>query len=496
MGKDREGKFHPAKGKPTGSGKENSVELHFKEDGALDQYLETAEKYTDGQEEMPANVRVRHPNRNVDKHVEYAEDGKPNKRFRKSSSAKTSNTSSGSNTLNGSESVPTEGLELSGILTKPLFEELANHKADIYITAYLQTHAAGVEVNEKQDITAFKNVLQQISSQLKQNGVNENTITSMLTPGYDLIKDDTFWNNQQAGLALFISDNLFRYVKLPLAPSEGLLMGPSFFLNPLIPLMTTREYFYLLVISKKQSKLFKVDAFGIQYIDIPEIPNGIDDVVHFEEKDDQQLWRTGSSGGGGGANYHGIGAGKPDEKENIALYLEEVDETIWKEILHDENVPLLLAGVDYLLPIYKSVTDYNHVCEQTLIGSYEHEDVRTLHQKALELMTPYFQGRHQKALTNYANQSATDLTSSIPADVIPAAHYGRVAHLFIQKDEHIWGTFDEMANTLTIHETQEKNDECLLNKSVIKTILTGGEVHILDKEKMPADSKIAALLRY
>jgi hypothetical protein len=273
-------------------------------------------------------------------------------------------------------------------------------------------------------------------------------------------------------------------------------MGPSFFLNPLIPLMTTREYFYLLVISKKQSKLFKVDAFGIQYIDIPEIPNGIDDVVHFEEKDDQQLWRTGSSGGGGGANYHGIGAGKPDEKENIALYLEEVDETIWKEILHDENVPLLLAGVDYLLPIYKSVTDYNHVCEQTLIGSYEHEDVRTLHQKALELMTPYFQGRHQKPLTNYANQSATDLTSSIPADVIPAAHYGRVAHLFIQKDEHIWGTFDEMANTLTIHETQEKNDECLLNKSVIKTILTGGEVHILDKEKMPADSKIAALLRY
>ena len=56
MGKDREGKFHPAKGRPSGQGKDNNIELHLKDDGALDLYLETAEKYTDGQEEMPASA--------------------------------------------------------------------------------------------------------------------------------------------------------------------------------------------------------------------------------------------------------------------------------------------------------------------------------------------------------------------------------------------------------------------------------------------------------
>jgi preprotein translocase subunit SecD len=68
--------------------------------------------------------------------------------------------------------------------------------------------------------------------------------------------------------------------------------------------------------------------------------------------------------------------------------------------------------------------------------------------------------------------------------------------LFVQKGEHIWGTFDEMANKLVIHETQQNGDECLLNTAVIKTILTGGDVHILEKEKMPAASQIAAVLRY
>jgi hypothetical protein len=66
----------------------------------------------------------------------------------------------------------------------------------------------------------------------------------------------------------------------------------------------------------------------------------------------------------------------------------------------------------------------------------------------------------------------------------------------VVKDEHIWGTFDEMNNDLSIHGTQEPGDECLIDKSVIKTLLTGGEVYILPADKMPAASKIAAIMRY
>jgi hypothetical protein len=111
-------------------------------------------------------------------------------------------------------------------------------------------------------------------------------------------------------------------------------------------------------------------------------------------------------------------------------------------------------------------------------------------------MQPYFDQRQTKALEIYGNKSATELTSSIVSDVIPATYYGRVSHLFVSKGEHVWGTFDEMANELKIHESVEEGSEDLIDNAVVKTLATGGEVFLLEKSQMPAESPIAALLRY
>ena len=197
------------------------------------------------------------------------------------------------------------------------------------------------------------------------------------------------------------------------------------------------------------------------------MPRGVDDVVHFEEKDDQKLFRTGSSGAGEGANYHGIGAGKPDDKENITMYLDEVDETLWKEILHTEYVPLVLAGVEYILSLFKKVTQYNHVWDKYLTGNFEYVDDSSLYKQAREIVEPYFRERVNKAKTTYGNQSATALTSSVPEDVIPAAYYARISQLFVEKNAQIWGTFDEQNNQLVIHNNQELNDDSLTDKAVM-----------------------------
>jgi hypothetical protein len=156
----------------------------------------------------------------------------------------------------------------------------------------------------------------------------------------------------------------------------------------------------------------------------------------------------------------------------------------------------MIAGVEYMIPIYRSVADYNNLWDDSLTGSYEHVDTPTLYQQAKEKMQPYFEQRSVKALELYGNQSATELTSSIPADVIPATYYSRVSHLFVQKGSHIWGSFDEMSNELTLHDTQEKTSEDLVDNAVVNTLLNGGDVFLLEKEKMPADSAIAAIFRY
>jgi hypothetical protein len=486
MGKDREGKFHPRKGKPSGSMRVEGVGLKPVSSGTYEENLEIAEKYTVGEEEPAPNLRVRHPNRNVDKKEERQQD---------KSEAK--NTKEKREKFAG-DVAQSQAEEITLPLTRDKFADLANFQSSCCVSFFLPTHTAGVEVNELVDNTLFKKMLQQVTVQLKQKNIDELTMARMLKPGYDLLRNDMFWRNLSPGLAVFISDDgMFRYLKMPLAPKEELVMNSSFYISPLLPVVSNSDYFYLLVLSKKQSKFYRADAFGMVELIINELPNGVDDVVHFEEKDDQKLWRTGSSGAGGGANYHGIGAGKPDDKANLAMYFDEVDETLWKEVLNRENVPLLLAGVDYLIPIYKSVAQYNNICEDSISGNQGYTDLNSLYEAARKKMEPYFDERHVKALEAYGNQSATELTSSIPADVIPAAHYKRVWHLFVQQGApHIWGRFDELNNTLTIHEKQEEGDEDLIDKAITKTILNAGEVHLLPKDRMPADSPVAALMRY
>ena len=94
------------------------------------------------------------------------------------------------------------------------------------------------------------------------------------------------------------------------------------------------------------------------------------------------------------------------------------------------------------------------------------------------------------------NNSANGKTSSIAADVIPATYYAQVSHLFVTKGEHIWGTFDEMANELKFHDTPDEDGEDLIDNAVVKTLANGGEVFLLDKERMPVETQMAALMRY
>jgi hypothetical protein len=484
MAKDQSGTFHPGKGKPSGVNKEEGLGIHSTPPEQMEEYLELTEKYTIGEDVLDPSVPVRHPNRNTSK----GEDQYKGKENKKESDKTTEPT-----IREEHEIVVPE--ELPGILSKEDFVELANYTAPCCISAYIATHKAGVEINERYDPINFKNILQEIKTTLQNKGTDQLSIEKLLEPGFELVRNAEFWNNLSEGLAVFISEGYFKYVKLPFAPTEEIITENTFFVAPLIPLMTSKEYFYLLVISKKQAKLFRADNFGMEYIPVENMPEGIEDVKRLSEKD-ASTWRTGSRGGTGGANFHGAGGGNPDDKTNIGVYLEAVDDVIYKQIFNKENAPLLVAGVEYLIPIYRSACDYHNLWEDALTGSYEHMDTASLYAQAREKMEPYFAQRLNKALATYGNQSATELTSSIAADVIPAAYYGRVSTLFVRKGEHIWGSFDEMSSELKFDDQQLENSEDLLDHAVVKTIGTGGEVFILDAGRMPADSQVAAIMRY
>lgn len=382
------------------------------------------------------------------------------------------------------------------VISKDEFKELANYHNDGCVSIYIPTHSSGVEVNEKYDTLVFKNNVQKAKVQLTGKGLDTRKIDSILAPALELIKNEAFWNKQSQGLAVFLAEGFFKMYQLPLPVKEEILVNSSFLLTPILPVMEKRHRFYLLVLSKHACKFYEGDQFEMKKLEIEELPNGIDDVIHFELKGDKKMHRRAGAAASVGANFHGHGSGLSDEDEYLLQYLKEVDQTLWTELLHNQHVPLVLASVDYEIAYYKQISNYKHIAEVSINGNFEHEDRQNLYLKVKEKLAPYFREYSKDALKNYYNNSAKELTTSIPEEVIPAAYFAQVSDLFVQKDERLWGNFDEKNNAIIIHEEKEGDDECLINKAIIKTIMNGGEVHVLEKEKMPADTPVAAFMRY
>ncbi|MGC3943698.1 MAG: hypothetical protein QM762_04020 [Chryseolinea sp.] len=478
MAKEREGNFHTKGVAPSERGVTMDVTIDHNN---LEKQIEIEDRYgIDPDTNNIMSAQVRHPNRNPEKR------NVKRKSAVKSTTIRNLQQSSGS-----SDSVPQSVAEISRDFIMELFE----HQSVPCISIYISTEQMSVDMNEQSNAIAFKAALQQADKANEQH--DKALLQRVLAPGYELLRNGDFWRSHTAkGLAFFLADGYFKHVALPSAPQTQTIVNSSFVISPLLPFIFDDEHYYLLVMSKKQSKLFRGNRFGLTFIPLEEMPLGIEDVVHLEEKDDENLFRTGSSGGGGGAVYHGTGSSRPDDKENIAMYLAEVDSTIRKEVLHDSTAPLLLAGVGYLIPIYKKVTKYTHVWDKSITGNHEYENEAKLFTAASEMMQGFFEEARKKALADYGNKSATGLTAHIIDDIVRAAYYRRIDTLFVSRNARLWGSFDDINDTLIVHASEGPNDHDLIDRTILKTVLSGGKVFMLDENEMPMRRMMLATMRY
>lgn len=378
-------------------------------------------------------------------------------------------------------------------LSETDFTRLATFRSSPAISIFIPTHRAGVEVNELQDAQLFKSLLQESRKQLEEKGMKKGEVTSLVQGGAELLEDNDFWRSQQEGLGVFMGKDFFFSLKMPDPVTQELFIAPHFHVIPLFPLLESKPFF-LLVLSKGNARFFKGDRFGMEEMEVKGLPNGINDVIHFEEKGGQETFRRADNKGK--AAFHGHGPGLADEDEYIGHYLKEVDQTLMAEVLGAEKAPLLLAGAEGMINQYKEESRYPHVAAQDLSGNHEHEHTNSLFEKAASVLQPYFNEDTENALRNYYNHSATPLSSTDPFKVIAACFHGKVSDLFVDPKVHIRGYFNRETGQAIFKDHVPTETDCLVNQGAVEAYLANGKVHILDRKKMPEESKMAAFLRY
>lgn len=386
------------------------------------------------------------------------------------------------------------------ILHPKKLHELINKDEEISASIYLKTHPVGRE--QQQDPVRFKNLLTEAREKLKEHGMRTPEVDAFLKPAEDLLSNLDFWQHQSNGLAVFIGSDVFETYRLPVEFDTLLVTGQNFHFKPILPFVSGNDHFYILALSQKEIRLLHGNRFHISEVDLGNTPTSLREALWFDDPEKQLQFHT-STATPGGMNarpsiFHGQGVTDDDNKTELLRYFQKVDRGIM-DLLNQEKAPLVLAGVDYLLPIYQEANSYQYLVEDVLTGNPEERSNSDLHKDAWELVQPIFQQDLHDAIERYQelNGSGSELATNKLSEIAAASHHGQVEILFTAMGVQVWGSYDEDQSSIEQHQEFEPGDQDLLDFAAIHTLLNGGKVFVLKPEEMPErEIHIAAILRY
>jgi hypothetical protein len=374
------------------------------------------------------------------------------------------------------------------------FKELATHQQPHSISIYMPTHRSGKDVNEKIDQLNLKNKVQEVTKELQSWKISARDIDFLLKPVRELVDDNGFWNLQADGLVIFCSPGFFEYYTLPIPFEEFVYVSDHFFVRPLVTYLNDQGKFYLLNLTLSGAKFYEGFPHHLNEIDI-NLPEQIEDAVGYDYKEKNLQFRSGSTGTGN-AIYHGHGKGKEENKLESKKFFKAINDVLLQYI-KNRKLPLVLAAVDYLVPIYREVNDYQHLYEGFITGNPEHEDEKVLHEKAKKLLNGYFEKEKKLKIESFEQALVKQLASYRENEVIAEAYNQRIDTLFIQENEVFWGYFDKETNKIIPQKDFTTYKSCLLNFAAVHTILNNGNVFLLGPDEMPEpSSRVNAIYRY
>lgn len=368
------------------------------------------------------------------------------------------------------------------------------------VSLYMPMHKAGPEI--RQNPIRFKNLVREAEERLDAIGIRHTEALNLLKPAMELDRGD-FWEHQDQGLVIFISQKLFRYYCLPIEFPELVVVGEQFHLKPLLHLINNDGRFYLLALSQKDVKFFEGTGYSLNEVQVENLPHLLAETLLEDELQKGVQHRIGTPRGATAAAEHPgsvHGQGSPDREkheEDILQFCYAIDGAL-HEKLREEKAPLVLAGVEYLFPIYQEANTYPHLLEESITGNPEIINLGQLHNEAWKIVAPSFQENKKAAIELYqqfAGEGNGKASSDIK-EIIPAAYYQRVDSLFVSVGEQKWGKFDSETTTVDLHTEAEPDDEDMLDFAAVHTLLNGGRVYTLESDEMPNGATVAAIFRY
>jgi hypothetical protein len=297
---------------------------------------------------------------------------------------------------------------------------------------------------------------------------------------------------------------------VPAPVREVVLVGAEPYVKPLVAALFPTTRFLILALSQQAVRLLDCTRYDVHEVDLSDVafPRNLKEALAYDDLQKPELMHHPTTGPGraqegkapvGGKQerkhaFHGHGESGEDHGDQLHRFFDAVDDGLW-QVLRAETAPLILAGVEYLHPIYREVTRYRHMAEKGIFGNPDRLRNEELHARALDFVQQDNRARLEQLTDRFHAGTSRGLATSDLGDILGAAHEGRVEVAMVRADVERWGTFSLTDGAVERVDHQAPGVVDLLDLVCRTTILHGGEAYALEPEDVPGP-EAAAVFRY
>lgn len=390
------------------------------------------------------------------------------------------------------------------VFTREEARNLATRRDGHHVSLLMPVHPVAADF--QQDVIRLRNLLRAAKEQLVAQGVRAPVADELLAPAAAPIDSLMFWKQGGRGLAMYLTNGFFRAYRVPLELSELVTVSDEFHLKPLLRLLHGDGTYFVLALSGNEVRLLQCTHHEVQRRAIPDVPVNKADASKYRVNTPTLQGHTGAGrttgpignrGRGGTLVQHGQGVGIDDQKIELLEYFRMVDRGL-RDVLRGEQAPLILAGVGYYHPLFAEATTYPFLHDEPLEGNWDDASDAEVQKAAWRLVEPVFDQQRLRQTRRYLNLVGGDRARSELKEVLSQACAARVDTLFVPVGRRRWGTYDEEADRIELHDRERPGDVDLLNEAAVQTLIRGGTVYAVEPEEMPegVGSDVAAILRW
>jgi len=382
------------------------------------------------------------------------------------------------------------------LLTTADLQALAHDDGhDLAVSLFLPTHRVTVELEA--DRLRLKNLLAAVTKSLHDDGMTSAAVETLLAPAWELHTDVRAWQHMSDGLAIFLRPDWHRVVRVAVDVPLLAAVGDRFVVTPLLSAVSSDDHYLLLAVSQRKVRLLEGSRHRVGEVELRDVPTSLREVIEAPGPRSDTMTRSLGGGRSGPAVFHGHGAGDDEFKHDEMLRFLRVVADGLHDYLTDQDLPMVLVGLDRNVALYREANTYAKVLDHAVRHNPDQLSDGELHDAAWPIAAEYVDQAKHAAIQRFDQLIGSGAASTDAATIEAAAEQGRVDTLFVTSEPSCWNPTVGGRPTVVRLGAEQDLAACeQLDRCVLATLLHGGNAYTVAEPSMLDNALMAATFRY